>query len=226
MTGTPQTSINTTSTNLVTTPALKLSTELQIPNQLRASNTSINKLSTKIYATASTNTDLVYPKSHVSVATECNFETGAAIQTETPEIDRIESKLVEQPKQSKVFNDLENFLKSWLSPPSSDDAVRLTSLTSKNSNKHNKINENNTQLHQSYRDSYLKKKTIKFLLDTYTNITLKENFSKIDTNNLAFINLNQMLNSPEFNTEVSSYFNYFFVYNKYNPNRPPFTSKL
>ena len=193
-------------TNLVTTPTLKLTSELQIPSQLRASNTSINKLSTKIYATASTNTDSVYTPSHVSVATECNLETGVAIQTETTEIDRIESKPVEQPKQSKVFNDLENYLKSWLSPPSSDEAlIRVTSLTSKNIDIHNKINEKTAQLKQNQHDSYLKKKTIKFLLDTYTNITLKEDFSKIDKKNLAFINLNQMLNSPEFNSEVSVY---------------------
>lgn len=141
-----------------------------------------------------------------------------SVQTDSFEIDRSDPRVattaVEQapPLQPKVFNDLENFLKSWLSPPGLNDSnqsngLALGNLSDKNNNKitNGKTKNNNIQFKENQHDSHLKKKTIKFLLDTYTNITLKENFSKIDKNNLAFKNLNQMLNSPEFNREVSAF---------------------
>lgn len=219
-------------------PSLLSSNELQIPTQLRASNNSINKITTKIYATASTNTDFVLTASVSTntVAVECNLDdpshcdqasldtSSCQTQTESNQetslpIDNSNSLSIcdSTSIKSKVFFDLENFLKNWLSPPKCEQ--------SSSENENSPITHTPTsELPKSPEFDVLENfKVVKFILDSYTNLTVKENFTKIDANNLAYVNLNQMLNSPEFNLETTEqvikfyllFFLYFIVFSSF-----------
>ena len=199
----------TPTSTLAAVSSRNLSTELQIPTQLRASNNSINKL-TKIYATTSTNTDFVFTSSVSTntVGVECNLDQSINIdssnQTQTDCDTDKEIALYfngEHKATEKVFYNLENFLKYWLDPSSGNDNVSLV--------------EQNTLKTKQY-DLNLNKRIINFILDSFTDLTTKQNFTKIDSNCLAFINLSQMLQSPEFsggdiNEQV------FLVYYLMNP---------
>ncbi len=179
------------STKIYATPPPPL-LSFNLENNNSATKLASSKLTNnkpKLYATASTNTDFIISKSSVSVGTECNLDD---------DHDHDDHVIVGEDddnnnnKQSKVFNDLENYLKYLLEPPKIEDDEEIKEITITNNN-------NNYDL-------YLKKNIIKFLLDSYTNITLKQDFTKISKN--YFMNLTQILNSNEFNQEQVSYYNY------------------
>jgi hypothetical protein len=157
--------------------------------KLASSKLSNNK--PKLYATASTNTDFIISKSSVSVGTECNLDDDHHVIVGEDVVASID----DDNKQSKVFNDLENYLKYLLEPPKIDD----------NNDEIKEITIMNKSITNNNYDLYLKKNIIKFLLDSYTNITLKQDFTKISTN--YFVNLTKILNSNEFNQEQVSYMN-------------------
>ena len=127
----------------------------------------------------------------MSVGTECNLDDDHHVIVGEDVVASID----DDNKQSKVFNDLENYLKYLLEPPKIDD----------NNDEIKEITIMNKSITNNNYDLYLKKNIIKFLLDSYTNITLKQDFTKISTN--YFVNLTKILNSNEFNQEQVSYMN-------------------
>jgi len=180
------------STKIYATPPPPL-LSFNLENNNSATKLASSKLTNnkpKLYATASTNTDFIISKSSVSVGTECNLDDDDHDHDDHVIVGEDDDN--NNNKQSKVFNDLENYLKYLLEPPKIEDDEEIKEITITNNN-------NNYDL-------YLKKNIIKFLLDSYTNITLKQDFTKISKN--YFMNLTQILNSNEFNQEQVSYYNY------------------